>query len=334
MYVVICADGGPDIGYGHLVRTGALASELLERGHDVTYATTTPEQVAEVCPDSVKTETLPARDDPNPTREFVRDHADVTVTDSYLVDGSYQRQLREVSPLLVIADDTQHQIAADILVNGNFYASELKYKFSGEPPKQYLGTDYVLLRREIRNRTAEESPWREQPKRAIITMGGSDIAGLTPTVIRAFEGSNLHVDAIVGPGCSAEHEQEVHNAAENCTIDVCVSRNPANLVDRMVKADFAISTASSTTYELLTLGTPLVSIPVADNQEPIAKALDNRNVATVLQRGDEKAAFRNAIENYVHDSELRRKRREDGRKLVDGHGTERIAEAIVEMVNH
>jgi len=83
----------PGIGYGHLVRTSALASELLQHGHSVTY-TTTPEHVRTVCPADVETETLPDRDGPTPVREFVHDHADLTVTDSDLVNGTYQRRLR------------------------------------------------------------------------------------------------------------------------------------------------------------------------------------------------------------------------------------------------
>ena len=50
--------------------------------------------------------------------------------------------------------------------------------------------------------------------------------------------------------------------------DVHVVRDPPDLPERMFQADFAVTTASTTTYELLALGTPIISIPVADNQEP------------------------------------------------------------------
>jgi hypothetical protein len=62
--VVIRADGGPDIGYGHLVRTGALARALVDRGHEVAYATTTPDRVADVCPKACRTIPLPRGSDP------------------------------------------------------------------------------------------------------------------------------------------------------------------------------------------------------------------------------------------------------------------------------
>jgi len=99
----------------------------------------------------------------------------------------------------------------------------------------------------------------------------------------------------------------------------------------MAQADFAVSTASSTTYELLALGTPIISIPVVDNQKPIAAALRTHDAAMVLNRGDGSEAFHSAIKEYIQETELRRQRQVGGRKLVDGKGTERIAENIIKI---
>ncbi|MFA9518181.1 PseG/SpsG family protein [Halopenitus sp. H-Gu1] len=329
MHVVIRADGGPEIGYGHLVRTGALASKLLDRGHLVTYATTTPEHVQEVCPDDVEMETILSRDDPEPVREFVRGHADVTLLDSYLADGKYQERLREVVPLVVVADDTRHRIAADVLVNGNLYAPELKYDVIGAEPEWCLGPEYLLLRPSITKYATRDPPWRETPMRAIVTMGGSDIAGLTPTVIRAFDGFDLRVDAIVGPGFSEKQEASIKRAANEVSVDVRVVRDPENLPKRMFQADFAVTTASTTTYELLALGTPIVNLPVIDNQALIASALREHNAATVLDKTADETEFGEAIEEYVTDSSLRRTRHEIGRNLIDGRGTNRVYREVL-----
>ncbi|OYR76205.1 hypothetical protein DJ84_22730, partial [Halorubrum ezzemoulense] len=245
MDIVVRADGGPDIGYGHLVRTGALASELLNRGHEVTYATTTPEHVREVCPAGVDTVTIHSRQDPEPVRELIRNHADATVVDSYLADGTYQKRLKDVSPLVVIVDDTRHQVAADVLVNGNLYAPDLEHDVFSSEPEWCLGPEYLLLRQAITEYASKDPPWRDQPTCAIITMGGSDIVELTPTVIRAFDGFDLRVDAVVGPGFSVEQEDTIRKVAENVRADVRVVRNPENLPERMFQADFAVTTAST-----------------------------------------------------------------------------------------
>jgi UDP-2,4-diacetamido-2,4,6-trideoxy-beta-L-altropyranose hydrolase len=332
MRVTIRADGGPEIGYGHLIRSSALAEELLTRGHTVSYATTTSEHTDEVCPDAAEIMQLPSRTDVEPFVEWL-DSTDVdfVFTDAYPVDTEYQRTVQDYTPLAVLQDDAQHAVCANLFVNGNLYAANFDYEFVGQEPTKCLGPKYVLLRNEIRNRSTDDPPWRNHPERAIVTMGGSDIADMTSTVVQAFEGFEITVDAIVGPGFSDGQEVDIRSAADDVSADVRVIRNPDDLVNRMFQADFAVSTASSTTYELLGLGTPIVSIPVADNQEPIAAALQDRDLATVLRREAKSDEIREAIRAYVNRPELRRNRRERGRNLVDGRGAERIAGLMTDI---
>lgn len=331
MKVVIRVDGGSEIGYGHLVRSNALAEELLSANYEITVATATLQPVQEVFPDTIEIITLSSRKNPDCFIDWLETtNPGIVFTDAYPVDTAYQQAIRQHAPLAVMQDDNRHAVCADLFINGNLYAPDLAYEFVGEPPKQYLGTDYVLLRQEIREAATDEPPWREQPERAVITMGGSDIAGLTPTVVRAFDGCDLRVDAIVGPGCSAEQKEAIHEAADGCTADVHVNRDPDDLVDRIAQADFAVSTASSTTYELLALGTPIISIPVADNQEPIAAALRARDAATVLDRGDGFEVLRDAITEQINATGLRKERQAKGRNIVDAKGSERIVNSIIQ----
>jgi UDP-2,4-diacetamido-2,4,6-trideoxy-beta-L-altropyranose hydrolase len=333
MHLTIRADGGPEIGYGHLVRTGALAEELLHRGHRVTYATTTPNHADVVCPADIETLWLPSRTDVSALLDRLKENkTDTVLTDSYLAESNYQRALQNSFPLAIVSDDTRHQICADVLVNANLYAANLEYEVLDVEPVWCLGPDYLLLREEIRCLAARDPPWHDSPKRGLVTMGGSDLSDLTPVVLRAFDGFDLRVDAIVGPGFSKEQEQEVRSVAADVSTDVRVTRDPEDLPERMFQADFAVSTASSTVYELLALGTPIVCQPIADNQDLIATALEECNAATVLDRNDGEEAFSRAIEEYMNDSEFRRDRRDRGRKLVDNQGTTRVANVLEDLV--
>jgi len=330
MHLAIRADGGPDIGYGHLSRSSAVAEEYLNRGHTITVATTTLQPAQEIFPDEVRTTSLPSRSDPAPFVNWL-DKAipNAVFTDAYPVDTEYQRAILDRVPLAVLQDDARHAVCADLFVNGNLYATDLDYEFVGGKPETCLGGDYVLLRSEIRNRTVNDPPLREDPERAIVTMGGSDIANLTPTIVAAFEGIDLIVDVIVGPGFSRTQEQDIRKAARNVTAEIDISRDPDNLVERMYQADFAVSTASSTTYELLALGTPIVSVPVADNQQLIADVLCDRNLATVIDKKDANLEkIRDAIIEYIKNTSIRRRRRSCGMAIVDAKGTERIYENI------
>jgi UDP-2,4-diacetamido-2,4,6-trideoxy-beta-L-altropyranose hydrolase len=332
MHLVIRADGGPEIGYGHLIRSNALVEEFLGRNQEVSAATTTPQSARSVFPDAVEVVELPSRGDPEPFVDWLDANApDAVFTDSYPVDTEYQRAVRNRAPLAVLQDDDRHAVCADLFINGNLYASDLDYEFVGPKPKTCLGTDYVPLRSDIRDQAADKPPWREQPERALVTMGGSDIANLMPTAVRAFDGFDIHVDAIVGPGFSDAQERSIRAAAEEISADVSVARDPDDLVERMFQADFAVSTSSSTTYELLALGTPIVSVPVADNQAPIAWSLRERDAAHVLEREADTRDFRDSIETFTSSPEIRRRYRNLGRQLVDGRGVERICAEVLSM---
>jgi spore coat polysaccharide biosynthesis predicted glycosyltransferase SpsG len=330
MHLAVRADGGPDIGYGHLVRTGALAEELLERGHEVTYATATPGPAETVCPPGVGVTELSDRDDPKSMLDRVVANVDAVFADAYPVDTDYQQALRATVPLAVHQDDARHAVCADLFCNWNLYGPDLSYEFVGEHPQTCLGTDYALLRAPIRERAAREPPWRSDPERAVVTMGGSDVSDLTPAAVRAFDGLDLRVDAVVGPGCSDTQVETIAMAADEVTADVRVVRDPPDLPERLFRADLAVTTAGSTVYELLALGTPFVSRPVVDNQAPIARALREREAAVVLDRGDGETAIRRGVDMLL-DPDRRRTYRERGRQLVDGRGTERVAGEVLSL---
>lgn len=329
MHVAIRADGGTEIGYGHIVRTSAIAVEALKRNNQVTYVTTTPESIHEIVSENVLITTLKSRNDPEPFSRFLQEkQPNIVLSDAYPVDTEYQRIVRSHVPLAVLSDDTRHAICADLLINGNLYADSMEYEFVGTPPKEILGPNHVPLRERISELAECTPPCRETAQRALVTMGGSDMAGLTPVVLRAFDGVEIAVDAIVGPGFSEALEEEIRTVARRVSAEVCVRQDPSDLPERMFEADFAVSTASTTTYELLALGTPIISRPVVDNQEHIAAALDARDAAIVLDRDGGEPAFHRAIETYTEDPILRYERRLRGRELVDGRGAKRIVDEL------
>jgi len=246
MHLAVRADGGPSIGYGHLVRSSALAEEFLSREHAVTCLTAMPDHARDVYPAGVEVVELPSRDDPAHFLDWLGDaKPDATFTDAYPVDTAYQRAIREHVPLVVLQDDARHTVCADVFVNGNLYAADLDYEFVGAEPQTCLGTEYVLLRGDVRRLAARDPPWSDRPEYALVTMGGSDVADLTPTAVRAFDGFDLRVDAVVGPGFSRDQERSIREVAREITAEVDVVRDPPDLPARMFRADFAVSTASS-----------------------------------------------------------------------------------------
>lgn len=327
MHLAIRADGGPNIGYGHLVRTGALAECALDTGDSVTYATRTPGNAREVCPEGVEVVGLDSGHGHAAFLEWLSEVCpDVVLTDSYDVDTEQQQSIVERVPRLgVVLDDTRFTIRADVLINGNVYAPDIDYEWLGPEPAWCLGTDYLLLRAEIRELAGEEPLFRETAERALITMGGSDIRNTTPQVVRAFDGTDLCVDVIVGPGF--ENRAAIDEAVAETEGEFDVVEDPPDLPERMFRADLAVSATGTTIYELLALGTPTIGLPQADNQEPIADALTERN-AIVMPDGEDADSLRSTIDSLANDPKRRRSILETGRALVDGRGVERVYEIL------
>jgi len=332
MNVVFRVDGGTEIGYGHLMRASAVAAVLLERGIDVTVATTTPSAARESFPDGIDTVSLPDRSDPEPLCQWLATNdAAVVYSDAYPVQTDYQREIRRHTKHVAFEDYAAYPIAADALINNNLYASGLDYSFAGPEPETYFGPKYALLREPIRQLTDREPPRRTTPERAVVTMGGSDTTEETPAILRAFDRFDGRVEAIVGPGFDESLEERVRTAATEVETEVSVVRDPDDLADRLFAADFAVTTASSTTFELFALGTPGVIKPVVDHQERIADEIADRDLGIVLDRDAGTDAFRRAIERYVTDPSLREEKQAAGRALVDGRGGVRVVDVITDL---
>lgn len=329
MDLAIRADGGPEIGFGHLVRTRAIADEALSRGSNVTYLTRTPANVETVCPTTIDTVSLPESKERDAARQWVDHHnPDIVLIDSYEADTDYQSTLREsAETTATILDDTRYVICADYLINGNIYGPELNYEWCGEEPAWCLGLEYLPIRRPIRHAAEESTSFRETPDRAVVTMGGSDIGGTTPAVCQAFDGVGVTIDVIIGPGF--ENHGEIEHAIAETDAEFNRFEDPTDFAGLIARADFAVSAAGSTVYELLAVGTPTIAIPQAANQEPIARALADRDAIGHLEP-EALDTLPDRIEELLSDTARRRILHDRGRELVDCEGARRIYDTLQE----
>lgn len=323
MRLAVIADGGSEIGYGHLMRTNSLAQEALANGDEVTYLTRTPKETESVVGSDVTVVETETHD--RAVRWVHENSVDAIVTDSYDVDTELQKRLSRITSLAVISDDTRHALSCDIAINGNAHAPELDYEWLDDEPEWLLGTDYLLMRKMFRELADETPPWRDPPERALVTFGGSDVNNVTPDVIRAFDGFDLSVDVIIGPGF--ENEDEIKTAVQETDAEFDCLRDPDNLPRRMFEADLAVSATGSTVYELLVTGTPTIGMPQAANQRLIANALEG-TILTCRRDGEITDNICLLVHDLASKTAMRKTMRETGRNMVDGDGTRRVYEKL------
>ena len=145
------ADAGKAIGYGHFIRTLALA-DMLKDDFDCVFVTQAPTdyqktEVAKVCP----LVELPATDEKFTLFLNMLQGDEIVVLDNYFYDTEYQWAVKEKGCKLVCIDDMHNKhYVADAIINHSLGINISDYSI--EPyTKLYLGLDYALLRKPFLN---------------------------------------------------------------------------------------------------------------------------------------------------------------------------------------
>ena len=256
------------------------------------------------------------------------------VLDGYQFSIEDQRTIRAAGHKLLVIDDCNHlpEYECDILLNQNINAGELDYNINPDA-RLLLGTDYILLRREFFRGLEEfkrgfprvgKTP--ETGMSVLVTMGGADPDNVTLKVIQALQQldrPDLHAKIVVGP--ANPHQSSLDVAIQHSTFNIQLIRS-ANMAELMRWADFAISAAGSTCWELLSMGVPFATVILADNQEGVASYLEQHAGVPCLGWGSENIAQRiieclDSPENFTQDRSVR---------LVDGLGAGRVVERLHE----
>jgi spore coat polysaccharide biosynthesis predicted glycosyltransferase SpsG len=308
-------------GWGHLVRSGALASELRRRGWRCDLWTAS--RVEAVLPDLREPfDRVIAWDGPAsllPKYEWL-------VVDHYGTDDESLGAWRCTFPgrILVIDDEARRSlVVADLVLNARPGLDVSCYP-AGVPT--LLGERYALLRRDLQAPRAPE--WKPSPDvmPVLVMLGGTDPQGATEVVLHAIADVDADhlVPVVVRPGGS--ESEALARFGTSVWLDGVNARELAGWAG---VCRFAVSAAGGTLHELAALHLPFVSVIVAENQRLFAAAAEARwgmprvPIGPTL-RGDLAAIVRRLKGNL-----------ETARAAlsgVDGRGAERVADRICQGV--
>jgi len=328
--VVFRTGGSKQIGFGHLRRCLSLAEALRRLGTDCFFLLDEdPVCISQLTAAGFEATHIQPEEDLTRTVEQCRRwKARAIVADSYALNTAYLTGLREAKAVVAMVDDlADRELPVDLVVNGSIEANKLTY--GGAKHTQYLlGPQFVLLRSEF-----AEEPQRsisERVRRVLITVGGSDLEGLTGNLVRWIAESldDVSIDVVMGPLF------EGNNAFAFRASQFTVHRNPENMRGLMLAADLAISGGGQTTYELAATGTPTVAIRLADNQTQNLTGLSAAGAlvwAGDVHDADLEAKTRRALAALAGDPARRTALSQRGRALVDGHGATRVGRAILDL---
>ena len=254
------ADAGPEIGYGHYIRSLALA-DMLKQDFDCTMFTQIPTdyQLLEfkaVCP------IVSLSDTDAKFEEFLdKLHGDeMVVLDNYFFTTDYQRAIKAKGCKLVCIDDIHDKhYVADVVINHGVQDSLL---FDAEPyTKLCLGYEFALLRKPFME-THEDV---NRVKGLVgVCFGGSDPHNLTKRYVEQLIKSQWveQVVAVVGDGY--QHKDELSSISN---VEVRSRLSADAMANLFRSAEAVVCSASTTAYEALACGAKVYAGWYVDNQK-------------------------------------------------------------------
>jgi UDP-2,4-diacetamido-2,4,6-trideoxy-beta-L-altropyranose hydrolase len=340
MRVAIRTDASVEMGGGHVMRCLTLAHEMARRGSHVTFLCRpgTAETIGALARSGFAVITVgdTVAGMLDALHRLYRDGVDLLIVDSYAIAAPQHRMLRSCARIILVIDDlADRPHDCDLLLDQTLGREPSSYETLVPSSCRVLaGAKYALLRPEFaaaRPRALARRAGSRGGSRILVSLGMTDIGGITGKVVRALLGAQPNGVLDVVLDSRAESRAEVVALAASAH-NVHVHTDPESMAALMLEADLAVGAAGSTSWERCCLGLPTVTVVLAENQNLIAENLARQgailNVSSTAAPIEESLAA--AVVQIAFDHQLRRAMSNAAFGVTDGLGAKRVAEATME----
>jgi len=342
--VLFRCDGSPELGLGHIVRCLALADELKNHNINIYFAIRKgPLGIRMVEEKGYRVFTSDEVTNNFDYGKWIDKCAIESCCKAIIFDvrdglsRAIVRKLRNKGILTVTIDDPEDKrLEMDLA----FYPPVPQVKrmdWSGFTGELYIGWDWVILRPEFaawRQRQNETVQSRERDNtltpRILITMGGSDPAGLTLKAVEALNmlHENFQAMIVLGPGFM--HEDPLNKLLRKINYNYTIIRNVLDMAPIMAQADLAIASFGVTAFELAALGVPAIHLCLTEDHVESASTFVKAGIAVSLGlfNNVSKPVLANAIRQLLVNAQRRSIMSDRAKQKVDGQGATKIIQMI------
>lgn len=313
-------------GMGDLHVTKALADEFVERGWKVAVLAEPDAEAVSFCEDSGLS-FYPSGTYREDWELAQRLNPDCLVFSILNNDKEYLTGfLNKVRMLVTVDDDGEAAAHADLRINPLYPC-----------PDSYSDLSYAILKPELIAAKEEKKIIRDEVGRILITLGGADTHGFTPSIVKTLSILSERLENFpfceIILGSAFGHEEELSRAVEHLpegkySIARCVNNMPM----RIVEADMIICAGGITLLEAACLGTPAIVVCGEPFEEQTAARLEELGFGVNLgfHNPPEFPKIVSAVSEMLFSHEMRRQISLAGSKLIDGRGASRIVKMIIE----
>lgn len=338
--VAIIADGNASIGMGHIMRCSAIAEALRRINIAVLFIVSDNEsqKCAEQLGFPAATLGIDYRELYGNAEKIIDQIKEYRVRfaffDSYFASNDLFERVSKVCLVGCFGYGKNYSRGMKLIIPYGISSDKQWYSdtFHNSETEILFGSKYIPLKKAFWNMPRRNGS--DKPGRLLLTSGGTDPLGITPVLIESIRKHKIDIalDVVVG---TYYNEQDLRSFCGNYQ-DVTLHNGLTDLSGLMQSADIAISAGGMTLYELMASSVPTIAYAFADNQLGNSR-LDGsiRWCGDVRKNG---ALDWNVITRIIselimlyEDTEKRKEVVQNGLRICDGHGAERIASAIARM---
>lgn len=355
MRIGIRVDSSNQIGYGHLIRCLALASELTRRGHLCIFICLEFEgnsigllksfgyRVLSSKPNSKISvmnlnQAINYDDSKNTLDILLNQNFDWLVIDHYFINSKWEKLASKYCrKILVIDDFFDREHYCDIFLNPNktLDTEEIEIKKFPTKCRLLVGPKYALLREGFSGaRTTANMKFRQisEIRNILVMTGGVDQFNIANSILMGLNQcimlKNLNITVILGSGSPGlEGVKSFTKAIHINSISVLCDVSEVHKL--MQGVDFVISTAGSTAWEICCLGLASILIPVTNNQKRISCYLNEVGAAIELHPNEVIMGLKEVFAGVLSLERIHAMQ-SVAASVVDGLGAARVADEILE----
>lgn len=242
----------------------------------------------------------------------------------------YLAALRETGALVVAFDSTARiSFPCDVVVNPFLAPGKKPYRV-GPGCQRLLGQRFALCRGVFRRQRTIRAVEPPQPYRALVAMGDDDRTG--DALLRTLQLLESGSVAKVSIATRTHHPRydDMLDLADNSGGKVEVVTEAKELMTRLVRVHFALTSGDMWSPELSVVGIPQLILSQTTRHAMNAKRMDEEGVATFLgDTADVTPAMLNeSVASLLDDPMERKGMTRCARNMFDGRGPDRIVNGM------
>jgi len=327
-------------GMGHFRRCQTLAEELRKHNYDIHFIISKNEIVQREL-DSKKLHYSIISNTSNIDKEFnaiskimIEKKYKIILIDMRQFGEQLSRKLNEKKFKIIAIDDAWiKKIYADMIFNGTMVKKYHKYTRIKKNCKIFTGTKYFIIKNSfVKFRKKRNDIQNKSHYNVVISTGGTDPNKVNSLILSSILSiPSIKIRVIVGP-YSKNIKNIIKTSQTHNNIKTIFS--PKKIWKEFQKADIVISNAGNTLFELAVQEIPTIAIAAEEHQEPYGKKFSSKGFGMYigLWKKVKATKIRNILLFCLSDKTIRKKISKNGRRIIDGKGSNRVVMEINKQV--